>query len=208
MELPFTVDPIASSRAEEAASVLADAFRDYPAMRFFLAGAGDRYDEHLRALMGFFTAARFLRGDAVLAASAGGELAAVAYVVRPDTVAPAELTERREALWAELGDGARERYEAFGRATASLPWPDEPHHHLAMIGVRRHHTGRGLARPLMEAVHEMSGSNPASRGVSLTTEDSGNLPIYEHFGYRRLGHARLQGLETWAMFRDDRGAGA
>lgn len=208
MEPAFKVERIASSRADEAVGVLAEAFRDYPAMRFFLAGAGTRYEEHLRALMGFFTTARFLRGDEVLGVSVDREIAAVAYLVRPGTATPTELAERREALWAELGGDARERYEAFGRATASFSWPAEPSHHLALIGVRRRHAGRGLARLLMDAAHETSRRDPVSRGVSLTTEDPGNLPIYEHFGYRRLGHARLPGLETWGMFRDDDDAGA
>jgi GNAT superfamily N-acetyltransferase len=196
MNADLDLTPIPHALSGEAVAVLCEAFHDYPAMRFFLSDAGERYERHLGLLMGFFTAARFLRGDPVLGVWAEGELAAVAYVVRPDTVAPAALAEHRESLWAELGQTARGRYEAFGRATASFAWPAEPHHDLSLIGVRSRYAGRGLARPLMDAVHEISRSDPTSRGVALTTETAKNLTLYEHFGYRRIGHARLPGLET------------
>jgi hypothetical protein len=38
--------------------------------------------------------------------------------------------------------------------------------------------------------------------VSLSTETPENLPLYEYFGYRLLGHAEVgDGLDTWAFFR-------
>ena len=195
--------PIERDRSHEAAAVLAEAFHGYPAMRFFLADAGSRYDRHLSLLMGFFIEARYLRGDVVLGTELDGELAAAACVVLPGTVTPEALEQHRERLWAELGRDARERYEAYGRATASFAWPSEPHHDLSLIGVRRRWAGRGLARPLMESVHELSAADPASAGVGLTTETPRNLGFYEHFGYRRIGHARLDGLEIWGFFRED-----
>jgi hypothetical protein len=71
-----------------------------------------------------------------------------------------------------------------------------------MIGVRGSHTGRGLARKLLEAVHRLSDADGGSAGVSLTTETGRNVPLYEYFGYRQLGHAVIgDGLETWAFFR-------
>ncbi|MFQ5350564.1 MAG: GNAT family N-acetyltransferase [Thermoanaerobaculia bacterium] len=206
MQPPIDVTTLERARLDDAVDVICDAFHDYPAMRFFLAATGSRYERHLRLLVGFFTEARFLRGDPVLGIELGGELAAVAYVVKPDTLAPPALEEHRERLWAELGAAARARYEAFGRATASFPWPAEPHHDLSLIGVRRRLAGRGLARPLMDAVHQMSASDPCSSGVGLTTELPKNLALYEHFGYRRIGHAQLPGLaalETWGLFRQD-----
>ena len=41
-------------------------------------------------------------------------------------------------------------------------------------------------------------------GVTLTTEDPSNVPLYEHFGYQVVGHARVApGLESWGFFRHD-----
>jgi GNAT superfamily N-acetyltransferase len=71
-----------------------------------------------------------------------------------------------------------------------------------MIGVRRSNQGKGLARQLLDKVHEMSRNDPASSGVTLTTEDSHNVSLYEHFGYGIVGHVRIDAqLETWGFFR-------
>jgi hypothetical protein len=70
-----------------------------------------------------------------------------------------------------------------------------------MIGVRHAEMGRGLARPLLEAVARLSHDDPGSCGVSLTTEVPRNLTLYEHFGYHVVGHARVSpALETWGLY--------
>jgi hypothetical protein len=51
-------------------------------------------------------------------------------------------------------------------------------------------------------VHRLAGDDPTSSGVSLTTERAENVPLYEHFGYRVVGHTRVSAeLETWGLFR-------
>jgi len=50
----------------------------------------------------------------------------------------------------------------------------------------------------------MSAAHPQSPGVSLSTEVPGNVPMYEHFGYRVVGSARVAPeLTTWVLFRRD-----
>jgi hypothetical protein len=91
-----------------AVTVLCDAFRDYPVMRYVL-GIYDR----------------------------GGTLAATALVTLPgERRVPEALSRQRESVWKELGPAERERYEGFGNACAQFG-VDSPHHHLNMIGVRR-----------------------------------------------------------------------
>ena len=71
-----------------------------------------------------------------------------------------------------------------------------------MIAVRRSHSGRGFARQLLGGVHDLAQRDPDSSGVTLSTEDPKNLPLYHKFGYRLLGHTRVADeLETWAFFR-------
>jgi GNAT superfamily N-acetyltransferase len=187
----------------EITDVLCDAFAEYPVMRFVL---GERYRERRRLfrLIGFFVTARVLREDLLLGVDGAGGLAAVALVTLPrDRSPPPALDREREAVWAELGPAARTRYEAFSRACAPFAL-DARHMHLNMIGARRAAQGQGLGRLLLEQVHELSRASADSQGVSLTTEDPRNVPLYRHFGYRVTGHAQVAPeLESWGFFRSD-----
>jgi GNAT superfamily N-acetyltransferase len=196
------VTRLPAAQTEDAVTVLCDAFRDYPVMRYVLGSSGD-YDRRLRTLIGFFVSARVYRDEPVLGIhDRDGTLSATAIVSLPSQGdAPERLVTRREQVWAELGAAERQRYEAYGAACAQFT-VDSPNYHLNMIGVRRSHAGRGLARKLLEAVHRLSDADDSSCGVTLSTETERNLPLYEYFGYRRLGHAIVDdGLETWAFFR-------
>lgn len=189
--------------ADAVLDTLCDAFHEYPVMRFVL-GTKAGFDARLRTLIGLFVAARVARGDLLLGIPApDGGLVAAALVNLPGNPTPAAWFEaRREAVWGELGQDERRRYEAFGNASHAHD-PTTPHHHLGMIGVRCTAQGTGLARYLLEAVHVAAAGHPDSRGVSLTTELPRNVPLYEHFGYRVMGHARVAPeLETWSMFRE------
>ena len=196
------VSKLSPAQTEDAVTVLCDAFQDYPVMRYVLGSTGD-YHRRLRTLIGFFVSARAYRDEPVLGVhDRAGTLSAVAVVSLPgQREAPEALATLREQVWAELGAEERQRYEAYGAACEPFAIIS-PHYHLNMIGVRRSHAGRGLARKLMEAVHRLSDADSGSSGVSLTTETVQNLPLYEHFGYRRMGHAVVGGgLETWAFYR-------
>jgi GNAT superfamily N-acetyltransferase len=192
------------AETEAALSVLCDAFHDYPVMRYVL-GSTDDYDRRLRTLIGFFVTARVLREDLVLGVhDEAGRLAAAALVTLPgERHSPEALDTRREEVWRELGAAARTRYEAFGEAAGRFE-VEASHHHLNMIGVHRSHAGRGFARQLLQAVHDLSEADPYSCGVSLSTEDPRNLPLYRKFGYQLLGHGRVADeLETWVFFRPE-----
>jgi GNAT superfamily N-acetyltransferase len=200
MPMPATI--LSPSAADAALSVLCEAFHDYPVMRFVL-GTRPPYEQRLRTLIGFFVTARLLREDLILGVSdEDGGLAAVALVTLPaERDPPAALAIRREAGGQELGAEERARYEAFGAVGHEFAIP-APHHHLNMIGVRPSRLGRGYASPLLHLVHSLADEDPASSGVSLSTESRRNVALYEHFGYRQLGYRRVAtDLEMWAMFR-------
>jgi len=198
----MTVSILSSAQTHDIVTVLCDAFRDYPVMRYVL-GPDQPYNERLQTLVGLFVSGRVLRNDPLLGIyDDSGLLTAVATMTLPgDPSSPAALIAHREAVWGELGRDARTRYDAFTSATQQFAI-SAPHHHLNMIGARRSHQGRGLARRLLEAAHDLSGSDPHSTGVSLTTENRRNLTLYEHVGYRVYGHARVTDtLETWTLFQ-------
>lgn len=196
---------LTADEAPLAMDVLADAFAGYPVMRWVLGTDAPPEDPSLRRLVHLFVMARVLREDVILGAEQDGAVVGIATVTLPrEREQPPAFQALKDEVWRELGDAARERYEAYGRAAARHA-VEAPHHHLNMIGVRRERRGRGLARPLLEAVHGLEDGDPASAGVSLATEVERNVRLYEHFGYRVLGRAtagsRGAGLETWAMFR-------
>jgi GNAT superfamily N-acetyltransferase len=196
------VSRLSEAQVSHAVDVLCDAFHDYPVMRNVIGSAGGDYDRRLHKLINFFVMARVWRGEPILAVSNGSDLVATALLTLPGKrQPPAELAQHREAVWRELGEAARMRYEAFGEATRKFEI-SQPHYHLNMIGVRRSHHGKGLSRQLLDAVHAMSHSDPVSCGVTLTTEDFRNVSLYEHFGYETVGHVRVDAqLETWGFFR-------
>jgi ribosomal protein S18 acetylase RimI-like enzyme len=198
------VEELPAERSEEAVAVLCDSFYDYPVMRHVIGAAGDKYDKRLQALIGFFVAARYCRGEPVLAVSDAGKAVAVAILTPPvQHGAPAELAEHRAAVWQELGAAARGRYEALGESWQEFAIA-EPHYHLNMIGVHSSYGGRGLGRLLLDAVHEMSRGDPRSTGVSLTTEVESNVGLYQHFGYDLVGHVKTPDApDTWVFFRRD-----
>ena len=196
------VAPLTATRASAATALLCSAFAAYPVMRYVLGPAGD-YATRLRTLIGFFVTARLFRQDLILGASSPtGQLVGVALVTLPgDRPPPEALADRREAVWRDLGLAARARYEAFGTASHQFDIR-EPHHHLNMIGLDPAAVGQGYARSLLDHVHQVAAADAQSVGVTLTTELPQNCPLYRHFGYRELGHARVApDLETWAFIR-------
>ena len=200
---PSPVRRVLADEAPDAVAVLAAAFTGYPALRFVLGGDGGD-PARLRRLLGFFVQARLLRGEPILCIGAPGSLAAVALISHPGrVVSPPALDAAREELWSDLGAGARARYETFGRVAGAFTVP-EPRVHLNMLAVLPSAQGSGLGRRILDAVHAHSAGMPWSEGVSLTTEDPANVPLYEHVGYEVVGRASIDGaLTTWGMFRRD-----
>jgi GNAT superfamily N-acetyltransferase len=201
------VESLSPDCAAEITSVFCDAFYDYSVMRHVVGEVGDLYDRRLNLLIGFFVAARVLRGDPILGIrNEDGRLIAAATLTPPNSPdAPPELSTRREIVWTELGDGARSRYENLGNV-----WQDfgvaTPDLHLNMIGVCGDHAGSGLGRTLLEAVHQIAEADNMVTGVTLTTEMAANVSLYEKFGYLVIGHKEVTGdLETWGFFRPNPG---
>jgi GNAT superfamily N-acetyltransferase len=198
----YRVDVLRAADAAAAVSVLSESFFDYPVMRFVLGQERD-YEARLQKLVTFFVMARVHRDELLLGIrDAGNGLCAAALVSYPRAgPSPPRLALLREQTWAQLGAGARARYELFGATTAQFA-VNAKHVHLNMIGVRRSDQGKGLGGALLRAVHGVSASDGASVGVTLTTEVESNVPLYEHVGYAVIGSAAVEStFTTWGMYR-------
>jgi GNAT superfamily N-acetyltransferase len=201
--MSVVAEQLQGAALDEVIEVLGDAFAGYPVMRFVAGATGDVAARELR-LVALFVTRRYRRGAPLLGIRDPdtGALVGAAAMTRPSEPAPSpDLAAWVEAVWQELGGDARLRYEQY-----AATWPQldpRPHHHLNMIGIRRSHAGRGLARPLLEAVHAMADADPESAGVSLTTEFAPNVGFYQHFGYRVVGHKTVvPGFDSWGFFRE------
>jgi GNAT superfamily N-acetyltransferase len=195
------VEPLSLERLDDVVEVFADAFQDYPVMRFTVGPDGD-VAARVRRLVRLFVTRRTARGGPMYGLTgAGGDLTGATLLTLPVEPPPPPIVEEiSAAAWHDLGKAAQLRYDAYAASSAffgALP----PHHHLNMIGVRRAHAGTGLGRRLLESVRRLSEGDPQSAGVSLTTENPRNVELYRHFGYEVVGHAPVgPGLETWGMF--------
>ena len=197
------------ARLDEAVDVFADAFAEYPVMRFTVGDDGDVAARE-RRLVRLFVTRRVRRGGPMLGVRGlDGSLVAAAVLTLPvEPEPPPDVAQISADAWRDLGDAARLRYDAYTSAAnffGALP----PHHHLNMIGVRRAHAGTGLGRVLLDAVRTMAEEDSSSAGVSLTTENPRNVEIYRHVGFDVIGHrvvseyqprGQAVTLETWGMF--------
>ena len=182
--------------------VLADAFRDYPVMRWVVGPDGD-VPARVRRVIELFVSRRVMRGGPMFGVFDADRLVGAAILTLPvEPEPPSGVNALADAAWRDLGEAARGRYQVYADTTSPFFAGVGPHHHLNMIGIRASHAGRGLARPLLEAVHEMAHADPQSAGVSLTTELARNVTLYEHFGYGVIAHTEVgQALETWGLFK-------
>jgi GNAT superfamily N-acetyltransferase len=186
----------------EVADVLCEAFYDYPVIKYVL-GEKEDYDNRIRRLITFFVFARAFRNEPMLGIyNSDNKLVAAAIVTLPgEILVPEELKRKREILWNELGNEEEARYANYGNAAFSL-LPNEPHHHLNMIGVRNAYQRKGLARQLINKFEELVAEHSLSFGLSLNTEVKSNVEFYLHLGYNLVGQTKVdEGIDTWGFFK-------
>ncbi|HEY7400573.1 MAG TPA: GNAT family N-acetyltransferase [Actinomycetota bacterium] len=117
-----------------------------------------------------------------------------------------------EATFVEIDREVRRRMASLfddggGRYASFWDWltenmPDEPHWYLDHIGVDAEHRGRGVGRALIEWGLAMAKADGVP--AFLETARSGNVPIYEHLGFRVVldGDAPGGGPHIWFLRHD------
>jgi GNAT superfamily N-acetyltransferase len=200
-----TIRAISSDQLEEASSVLARAFINYPVMRFCFADQGEYYNRAVRALFRFNCDRRAATGGMHLGVYDADRLVGVAGISAPGELpVPTSIVSRWAWLAAVLGPQATKRLERFGEATERQRLP-MPHLTLDALGVLPGLQGRGYGRALLDATHALAESHPYTDGVYLDTESPSNVDLYEHVGYRMVGREQLDDLTIWCMFRPNGG---
>jgi GNAT superfamily N-acetyltransferase len=193
------VGPLPPARFQEAAFLLANAFRDYPA---WVAIGPRRARPRWRMVRRFYRGA-LARADAhgrPLGALEGGRLCGVAITYAADRWPPPSRSFWHEAWGVALsGPGATVRgLRASGAVDAMHP--PGPHDFLHTIGVDpgSQRTGAGAAL-LRELVYAADGR---SVPIHLTTSTPENLPYYRRFGFELDGERRLpRDVPLWSMLR-------
>ena len=199
----LTAVPLSRDRLDDVIDVMAEAFLDYPLMQWVAGPEGD-VAARVRRLVAFFITRRVVKGGPMFGVIDDDRLVGAAAITLPAEPAPPPgITALEIDVWRALGEPSRKRYQAYSDANSKFFSGLGPHHHLNMIGVRSSHKGRGLARPLLEAVHQLSDADPKSSGVSLTTELEKNLALYQHFKYSVIAENDVAEAPfcTWGLFR-------
>jgi GNAT superfamily N-acetyltransferase len=203
----MTVRHFDEAKIDDVTEVLAEAFFDYPVMRFVVGQGHPAYADRLRDLVGFFVYRRARTGAPLLGVVEDGRLvgaAAITLPAGPEPMADPAVLARRDAVWRALGGDARERYDRYAAATSPFFTALPRHHHLNMIGVRRTRAGQGLGRKLLDAVADLAREHQDSCGVTLTTETEGNVLLYEHVGYKVIAKAPVEpGMTSWGLFLEN-----
>lgn len=194
------IENLRSVDRDGAARVLAESFRDYPVMQYFLDVVEGEYESSLLTLMRFYCDTRLARGFPPLGIREGDVIAATALVSVPTSgPRPPEVEKLFVRLARDLGEPAMERMRAYDEA-GSEHMPPEPYHYLGMLGVLPASQGRGYGGALVAAVKELAKADPDSGGVCLHTEVERNVPLYEHLGFETLGIQEISGMRSWCMF--------
>lgn len=193
--------PLGPALHSEATSILGEAFRDDPTLGWCFEQERPGFEARLRAYLELGHRWHVGRGEPVHGAFAGGALAGVVYLMRPDAESPRDaLAAFERSLEGACGAEGAARFARYNQAMEGLH-PVACCHVLALVGVRSRLRGRGLGSALVRWVGAQCDGDPRSQGVVLDTGRERNLAFYGRLGYRSVGTARLGPLVEHLLFR-------
>lgn len=169
------------------ASVLGEAFHDYPWTRWTVPGE-DRL-ARLAEIQGVYLAHAATHGGRVWTTP---DLDAVAVLIPASLPDPApEVGERIVALHGEGWQRVVDHEVAVGPRRPEADWL------LATVGVDPSRQGRGLGTTILEAA--LADLGDAS--VLLETSSDANVRLYERLGFRVVERVEGAGPDVWLMLR-------
>ncbi len=188
---------------DEAARLLANAFRDDPVMQYFYPFNDQRAKECRVALMRFACQVRLELNGPLLGLMEGDRLWGVAGLSPPEKKPwPPSLNDHYSDLEKVVGPEAIQRQEAYSDLV-DRHRPPESHYFVGVLGVDPEAWGRGFGRRLLDEAHRISNADPISQGVWLDTENPKNVDFYKHLGYQVVAEVPLDQLTIWCLYRLD-----
>ncbi|WP_213575586.1 GNAT family N-acetyltransferase [Rhodococcus sp. USK13] len=189
--MPTSIRRMTTTDVDRAATVLGDAFADYPWTNWCI--AADSHHQRVTELQRLYLGHMALpHGLAYIDEEHNG---VVAFI-------PPDLPEPEESLVAKIVELHGDRFEHAAEAEQRLSAMDVPDNAwcLATAGVSRAARGRGLGSELLTVgLAELDRRNAA---CWLDTSTHRNLPLYERHNFRVADHVVLDdALEVWRMHR-------
>jgi len=186
---------------ERAATVLTDAFIDYPAFRYLFPDINDR-NEKLRHVMRFFLKCGLLHGE-VIAPTKNIECVSIWYksidlniglnsLLKAGLISTIfNLNIKSFIRFKKLGDAKRINRDLL---------LDKKYYFLDVIGTNPSFEKQGYARLLIEKILEKIDKERLS--CFLETSDRKNINYYHKYGFTLLSTYSHDGLESYCMIRE------
>jgi ribosomal protein S18 acetylase RimI-like enzyme len=199
------IRPATEADADAVGEVLAEAFDDYPWIRWAF-GEGPRR-ERLRALYRLNAGIAGAERRATWIAEQDGVVVAAASWARPDAPALSPATE--ELLSREVPRLIGDQAERLGEADDYVAHarPAEPHWFLGCVGTKQTWRGRGLGTSLVAA--GLSVADARGSAAVLETSSVANVRLYERLGFAVVAEVDPPGgaPHVWVMQRQGSAAG-
>jgi len=191
---------------KEMAAILAAAFRRDPAFVRLFKSTVPGQDTHYRRFMATWVENSFSEGHTLLGVNIAGRLAGVVGLAGLDgtsvrwslrEILPAML---KIVFGLHIGVGV-----SMLRATARPQTIPTGACELSMLAVSPEFQGMGVARALLDAVHELVAKDSAAPAIYLYTTALASLRFYEHRGYRLLTETKAAGVAVYHLLRTNDG---
>lgn len=200
MSIPKVFE-LGPEHVDEAVDILHGAFENYPMIRYFFEHLGPGSKDAIDAMFRVSCRVRLALDWPLHGCELDGKLVGAAYVT-PSVAKeiPDSLRDELQQFNEIMGPIASERFGIYQELKAKYQ-PIEAHVYLQAIGVIPEAQGTGSGGALLDAIHEYSEADPLSAGVALDTQLEKNVSLYEKYGYRVTGEAKLEDVACWFMFR-------
>lgn len=202
--MAITLGPIGSAGVDDAAGVLARAFRDNPGTLALLAGDGPDARERLLGgtMRGAVEATR--RWGTAECLREGGRVVAVSLSFVPGAF-PMPAVRSLALLAPGVLRGGLRRAARVARLDAYMRGrhPHYRHHYLWFLGVEPERQGRGLGSELLRALSSRADATAAA--AYLETDKPTSVKLYEGHGYRVTDEEDVPGIgfHMWFMKRPE-----